>query len=236
MIDANTFRRVRRKVMRRVAVSFEETKSNYVRTTANQQIHCIKFEAAKYGHEFTLDLGLHFEFLPTFAAFSVRPVVEHPEPETCVLMKRVRKPDNNQFFGYGDSVDEAEQTVEAIASECLATFQVLDDQWKNGLPLLDVITASSLEGDAAIFWELWNAKTLEDQNRLSDSMLIRKLFPGWYPRVLSMAICLAHVAAHHGRLDLVEEYLAVTSLQSQRVAITPAARSMIQRLRKRLRT
>jgi hypothetical protein len=62
-----------------------------------------------------------------------------------------------------------------------------------------------------VFKRLCEAPTIEQQDRLSASMVIRQLLPEWYPHIIPTAILLGYLAHHYGRSELIPPYLAVTS-------------------------
>jgi hypothetical protein len=230
MIDSTTFNRVRRRVMKRLAPDWVAQKSTYSRETPELQVHCIEFAPGKWGGEFSVDLGMHFTYVPSFEAFAYMPVVRHPQPDTCCLHRRWRNDDNGQLFPYGESAEEAEQFAAFVVNDCLDAFGQINDQWKNGRPLLDKLPPKTMKSDAVIFKQLMDCPDLEERDRISETMAIRQLFPGWFPHVAPMCIMLAHIAARFGATNIISEYLAITQSPGQGHIMSPRAEWLVDSL------
>jgi hypothetical protein len=230
MIDAAAFRRIRRRVMKNVAPEFSERKSFYTRQTKDSQLHCIEFASGKWGNEFSVDIGIHFEHLPSFEAFGDTPNPEHPEPDTCCFKRRWRNSAKEQLFPYGDSNDDAERLITTIVDECLNTFDEFNAAWGNGESLLEKLPPDTLASDAAIFKQLMDCPDLEERDRISDTMAIRTLFPGWLPHVSPMCVMLAYFASEFRDSQGVSDYIAITSAPGQGHIMLPRAQSLVEAL------
>jgi hypothetical protein len=231
MMDASAFRRIRRRVMKRVAPDFCERKAVYIRETAKGQLHCIEFAPGRFGNEFSVDMGVHFSGLPSFEAFGHKPKAQHPEPDTCCLQRRWRDSANQQLLPYGDSNDDAERLITTIVVDCLRLLDTFNSTWGNGEALLDQLPPSTLVADAAIFKRLLDCADLQERERLSGSMTIRSLLPGWFPHVSPMSIMLAYFAKEFRESDGVCDYLAITAAPGQGHIMAPRARSLINGLK-----
>ncbi|MFN9291882.1 MAG: hypothetical protein ACK6EB_27720 [Planctomyces sp.] len=230
MIDATAFRRVRRRVMKSVAPQFSERKCIYTVETEQSQLHCIEFASGKWGNEFSVDIGIHFRHLPSFEAFGHMPRCQHPEPDTCCLKLRWRNSANEQIFSYGDSNDDAEELIQTIVADCLATFDEFNSTWGNGEPLLERLPPQALAADAAIFKQLMDCPDLKERDRISDTMAIRRLLPGWLPHVSPMCVMLAYFAKEFHDSQGVSEYLAITTAPGQGHIMLPRAQSLLEPL------
>lgn len=82
-------------------------------------------------------------------------------------------------------------------------------------PLLDRLPPEVLAADAVIFEQLYNCPDQQQKLRLSDTMTIRSLFPGWYAHVSPMCIMLAHLAREFRNSEGLSDYLAITSAPGQ---------------------
>ena len=230
MIEATTFRRIRRRVMKSVASEFSERRSIYARRTDESQLHCIEFASGKWGNEFSVDIGIHFVQLPSFEAFGHTPNPEHPEPDTCALKCRWRNKANEQFFPYGDSDDDAEQLVTTIVSDCLKTLDEFNSAWGSGERLLDQLTPQTLFADAMIFNQLIDCPDFNERDRLSNSMAIRRLLPVWLPHVAPMCLMLAFLAKEFRRSQGVSDYIAIASSPGQGHIMLPRAKLLVDAL------
>lgn len=230
MIDAAAFRRIRRRVMKQVAPQFSERNGIYTRATEQSQLHCIEFASGKWGNQFSVDIGIHFACLPSFEAFGHKLRRQHPEPDTCCLNRRWRNNANEQLFPYGDSNDEAEHFITTIVGDCLSTFDDFNSTWRNGESLLDKLPPDTLAADAAIFQQLMDCPDLEERNRISNTMAIRRLLPGWLPHVSPMCVMLAYFAKEFRDSQGVSKYVAITSAPAQGHIMLPRARPLVEAL------
>jgi hypothetical protein len=231
MIDAAAFRRIRRRVMKNLAPEFSERKAIYTRETPEQQLHCIEFAPGKWGKGFSVDIGVHFSQLPSFQAFGHTNNPEHPEPDTCCLNRRWRNSANEQLLPYGDSIENAEQLVTTIVLDCLRVFDNFNSTWGNGESLLSHLSPETLAADAAIFKQLMDCPDLQQRERLSDSMTIRRLLPGWLPHVSPMCIMFAYFANDFRNSQGVTDYISITSAPGQGHIMLPRARPLIEGLK-----
>jgi hypothetical protein len=216
--------------MNHLAPEFSERKAIYTRETAERQLHCIEFASGKWGNEFSVDIGIHFSVLPSFEAFSHKPKPEHPEPDTCCLKRRWRNSANEQFFTYGDSNDDADQLITTIVTDCLIIFDKFNSAWASGESLLNQLPPDALASDAVIFKQLLDCSDLQQRERLSDSMTIRRWFPGWLPHVSPMCIMLAFLAKEFRQSQGVPDYISITSAPGQGHILLPRAQSLIDLL------
>lgn len=227
MIDAPKFRRIRRRMMKDIAPDFSESKNVYTRQTENSQLHCIEFATGKWGNEFCVDIGIHFTYLPSFEVFSPLKKPQHPQPETCCLKRRWRNGNNEQLFPYGNSDDDAEQLITQIVTDCIHTFDEFDSAWGNGEALLDQLPAKTLAVDAKTFKRMLDCPDLEQRGRISDSMKIRSMFPGWFPHVSPMCMMLAFIAREFRDSRGVTDYIAITSAPGQGHIMLPRAKVLV---------
>lgn len=166
-------------------------------------MHVIAFEAWKYGGSFSVDIGMHFAEVPPLPSITGGP----GGASECWLLRRLRRA-GEQFFGYGNSQQEAEELVRDLADEALAEFATFAKRWGDGLVLLDVLTPEVLNEDQQLFRRALVAPSRGELEQLREQMTICRLFPGWLPFVGPTAVMLAFLALACGRKALVREYLA----------------------------
>ena len=207
MLTAAQFARVRDRMMQVLVVPRGFEASRRIYTRRGEQVHIISFNAARFGGSFTVDIGVHFAEVPPFPPLGG----VSWEANECWLMRRLRDHERNQFFGYGNSHQEAESLVRRLAEEALADFAAFARRWGDGLVLLDILTPQVLEEDQRIFRRVLEAK-LDEVEPLRQQMTICRLFPGWFPKVGPTAVMLAFLSLACGRNALVRDYLAFYNL------------------------
>jgi hypothetical protein len=206
MLDAAEFRSVRRRTMKRVLPDFVESKGVYARRSQGQD-HIVELAAKKYGGGFTVDLGVHLDLLPPFPSSSGARI--GTQVDACWLRQRLRHGEDDQFWSYGASPEEAETIVAAIAERAISAFEQAK-KWSDPTTLLAALPPQAMRIDAEIFARLYDAESVEEQQRLSQTMAIRQLFPGWSPLVGSAAVALGYIAKATGQSpDVVHEYVQV---------------------------
>ncbi|GEM_PF-5896442 len=231
-IDSTTFERVRRSVLKEVASGFDADGGTHRRQVAEGQLHCFEFGVHKRGGAFCVDMGFHFASVPSFESFSASAKLKHPQPDSCWLHRRWRSEENRQFVDYGETLEDAERNLRKIVSDTLRFLDEVERLVGDGSKLLDLLPPERLRGDAEIFQKFMACPDLEQRDRISDSMTIRKLFPGWLPHVSPTCILLAYLSRKFGRHSLVAEYLAVTQLPGQGHIMLPKTRGLIEPLMK----
>lgn len=185
---------------------FEASRRLYTRR--GEQVHVIAFGASRFGGGFAVDIGMHFAEVPPLSPLNGA----LGGVSGCWLQRRLRAHDLSQFFGYGNSHQEAEELVRRLADEALADFATLAKRWGDGTVLLDVLTPEVLDADQQLFRRVLSARSIEEIPRLRQQMTLSRLFPGWLPFVGPTAVMLAFLAHACGRKELVRDYLAFYNL------------------------
>ncbi|MGE0609639.1 MAG: DUF4304 domain-containing protein [Pirellulales bacterium] len=95
------------------------------------QIHLIQFQASKYGHEYTVNLGFHYDFLPPFYHKTTIPLVEYDLLD-CAISERIGyfTPEKRDlWFPYGNNHEVLKQMLEENVRVCLAAFDEVTHRW-----------------------------------------------------------------------------------------------------------
>jgi hypothetical protein len=95
------------------------------------QIHLINFQASKYGHEYTVNLGFHYDFLPPFHHKMTIPLVEYHLLD-CAIRERIgylTPANRDTWFPYGNDREELKRTLEENVRVCLAAFDEAAHRW-----------------------------------------------------------------------------------------------------------
>jgi hypothetical protein len=140
-------RRVRMKVMNRILIPAGYVKGQdgtYVRQILNQ-VHLIDFQPSKFGHEYTVNLGFHYSFLPGFFRAPKDNISEFHLLD-CALSARVNQfllKGTGQWFAYGHDVKGLEGTFEQNALTCLRVFEKFGIRWSDARCWLNEDSAGS---------------------------------------------------------------------------------------------
>jgi hypothetical protein len=177
-----------------------------------------------------VDIGIHFERLPSFEAFGHVPKRVHPEPNTCCFERRWRDGTQQQLFPYGDTNEEAERFLSGVIADCLKNLDDFNTTWGDGTVLLEKLPPQTLASDAILFKRLLDCPDNDERDRLSSSMQIRIQFPGWFPHVSPMCVMLAYFAKEAGDLPRVSEYLSITTAPGQGHIMLPMDHPLIAAL------
>ena len=216
--------------MKDVASGFDADRNLYRRQTACGQLHCVEFGIRKWGGAFCVDIGAHFACVPSFELFSPLHKLKHQQPESCWLHRRWRDADNEQFIDYGETREDVEEIIRLILSDALRFLDEIETNWGEGGRLLEILTPQIMGTDAVIFQDLMVCPDLEKRGQISDSMTIRKLFPGWFPHVSPTCILLAYLSVEFDRASLIPEYLAVTEMPGQGHVMLPKTQELVDPL------
>lgn len=119
-------RAIRLDVMRQLLLPAGFTKgasATYVRQVGDQ-IHLIDFQPARFGHEYTVNLGFHFAFLAPLFAGKTIPVAKYHQLD-CGLRARIgdfAKGALDQWFPYGTDAEKLRRTFGQNARDSLRVF------------------------------------------------------------------------------------------------------------------
>jgi len=95
------------------------------------QIHLLDFQASKYGQEYTVNLGFHYDFVPPFFHKTKIPLVEYHILD-CAVTACIGHflPENRPiYFPYGNDRASLESTLKQNVRDCLAVFEDVSRRW-----------------------------------------------------------------------------------------------------------
>ncbi len=111
--------------------------ATYVRR-AGDQIHLIDFQSHKWGHQFTVNLGFSYAWVPP--PFHGRRVALHEYDELdCLLSARLGfflKERKDTWFEYGEDRDDLRAVLERCADESLKVLDRAGKRWEDPATLL----------------------------------------------------------------------------------------------------
>jgi hypothetical protein len=133
-------RAIRLDVARQLLLPAEFTKGaagTYVRKV-DDQIHLIDFQPARFGHEYTVNLGFHFAFIVPLLAGKRIPVEKYQQLD-CGLRARIgdfTKNARDQWFPYGTDAGELRRQFSQNVQDCLRVFEAASRRFANPSRLL----------------------------------------------------------------------------------------------------
>jgi hypothetical protein len=234
MLDSRKLARIRRRVVgnylseKGYAVSGKEYFAK-----VGHQLRYVRFCAAKYGKAFDVHIALHFDFLPPFefAVWPGAPIPSEMCSELCAFQRLVRNNAGGQYYEYAKTEAAAAAILHDIAVRAAAALDEVGAICGDGQRLIELIPPEVLWADLATFERLLQAGTIEEQNRLSASMRIRRLVPEeWCLHVTPTLILLGYLARYYRRADLIPAYLKIAPMDRVNAKEAP----YIEDLRRRL--
>lgn len=136
-LQGHQVRRIRLKAMQSCLLPHgfcHAAAGTYIRQ-CDRQIHLIDFQPAKFGHEYTVNLGFHYSFLPAFFRGATIEAGEY-ELLDCAVRARIGgfRPDRrDQWYSYGNDPAELGATFVRNAQECLNVFERWSSTWSEAL-------------------------------------------------------------------------------------------------------
>ena len=132
-LTGSQVRSIRLRVMKEHLLPQGFVKGNdgtYVRDRQDQ-IHLIDFQPAMFGHEYTVNLGFHYTFIPGFFQHRQLRASEFHLLD-CVVSQRIGRfvaDGRDVWFAYGDDRDALKAKFVQNASDCLAIFERFARRW-----------------------------------------------------------------------------------------------------------
>ncbi|WP_248724326.1 DUF4304 domain-containing protein [Seonamhaeicola sp. ML3] len=84
----------------------------FIKKLDNGYIHIFELSATKYGGGCEIFVGVHLDFLP--ASYWLKKNINKMKVHDCFLVKRITLPNENPIFYYGNSENEAIETIKYI--------------------------------------------------------------------------------------------------------------------------
>jgi hypothetical protein len=139
-LPGSVVRSIRLKVMQRILVpaGFVKGKEGTYVRRQRDQIHLIDFQAARFGHEFTVNLGFHYAFLTPLLAGKRIPLADYIQVD-CGLRARIgdfAKGKQDQWFEYGTDRGKLQSVFEHCAQESFRVFTVAERRFVDPASLL----------------------------------------------------------------------------------------------------
>ena len=139
-LDPSRVRRLREQLMRKMLQPLGFVKApdaTYVRKI-NDQYHLINFQASKYGGSYTINLGFHYTFIPTF---------HNPKPAhllDCALQSRFGTK-SDTWFDYGNNENAFKALLARNLNQCVGILDNYSELWKEPLFLLKSLSLNRAE-------------------------------------------------------------------------------------------
>lgn len=224
-ISTDEFRKLRIRVMKQCleAVGFRrEEKNLYLRETPSRQLHSIQFGASRFRTQtFTVDYGFHYAFVPPYNQPGCVAEPDGYSPVHCWFWTRLRKPDNNQTFDYGETAEQTDVVLRDVAGQVLGRLDAFEATWSDGKRLLDTLSPDVMEEYSRtcrldysdIDVSFARVAEARKQTRLYH------LFPdglpgiGGIPGMGATCVLLGFIALQHSRLAEADRYRAVIAAE-----------------------
>jgi len=145
-LPGSVVRSIRLRVMKRILLPAGFVKGQegtYVRRVRDQ-IHLIDFQAARFGHEYVVNLAFHYSFVPPLFASKKIKLADYSQLD-CGLRARTgdfTSSKRDQWFPYGMDRAKLEQVLEDNAAECLRAFDISAKRFADPAKLLRGRTAT----------------------------------------------------------------------------------------------
>lgn len=104
----------------------------YVRRRG-EQVHLVDFQAARWGHTFTVNLAFHYTFVPPLFARRPLPLAAFDQLD-CALRARIGHflPENRDtWFDYGSDADALRAVLVRCADESLRVLDAASHDWSD---------------------------------------------------------------------------------------------------------
>jgi len=119
--------------------------ATYIRRDGDQ-VHLINFQGAKYGHEFTVNVGFQYAFIPPLFHDRCLALADFHQLD-CLLTARISSLlsyKTDKWFEYGNDRDTLAANLTLCATTCLAAFQRFSERWRDPAALLSDFSGDSL--------------------------------------------------------------------------------------------
>ncbi|MEI8381396.1 MAG: DUF4304 domain-containing protein [Planctomycetota bacterium] len=154
--------------------------ATYLRRDGDQ-IHAINFQGSMHGHEFTVNVGFHYAFIPpkfyercvALPEFSLLDCVVHTRISSLLSYK------TDKWFEYGRDRDSLLSSLTLCATTCLTAFQQISERWRDSAAMLSDFPDDSfskglngdwrIQSDSGLAWIELKAGRLEDaESRMAE--------------------------------------------------------------------
>jgi len=131
-LTSGQVRQVRMRVMRQALAphGFVRGDNGTYARRRDGQIHLIVFDASSRGHEYGVDLGFHYDFVPPFSHKTKIPLVEYHILDcavtACIGHLLPGRPVN---YPYGNDRASLESTLKQNVRDCLVVFEDVSRRW-----------------------------------------------------------------------------------------------------------
>jgi hypothetical protein len=199
MISANQARTIRKRVSARLLEPLDFV-ANGTMYSAHRggQIHGIAFQASKYGGQFTINLGFHYDFIPAVFSLERKPFSDFG-PCDHWLNARLNNfiPGHGAWWTYGDSKGECEATTTNVIQQSLAVLDDYANRWEDTQVLLELCSPPVFERIAS-----------EVESETTGYRAFQQILPKWNYEVWTLGFGLVHVALECNEPAIAASYAA----------------------------
>ena len=199
-LDGRRFAQVRSRVFPKLVAphGFSGKGAKYVRHKGNQ-LHGILFQGNKFGGDFTINLGLSYDFTPPCWNYDDRPYEKYEDFDYGLNTRIGCFIGGDKWWPYGRDAEQCEEILRSVSKTCIAIFEKTEGNFADPLLLLEILNPKVMEGEV-----------LRIESRRYEGAyggLLAKLFPGSGYPCMSLFVMLIHTALKFGQIEKAKEYL-----------------------------
>jgi len=204
-LDGRRFAQVRSRVFPKLVAphGFSGKGAKYVRHKGNQ-LHGILFQGNKFGGDFTINLGLSYDFTPPCWNYDDRPYEKYEDFDYGLNTRIGCFIGGDKWWPYGRDAEQCEEILRSVSKTCIAIFEKTEGNFADPLLLLEILNPKVMEGEVLRIIE-----RRQDENGQDNEYgnLLAKLFPGSGYPCKCLFIMLIHTALKYGQIEKAKEYL-----------------------------
>ncbi len=121
-------------------LGFKGSNGNY-RRIENGTLNCIVVQKSQYGEKFTVEIGVHFDFMPN--SLNVYKPNNKFTVYDCEFRKRLSSKLPDLWWEYGENLNEADKTLEEVFMLICQEGEQYFDQFREFPKIFDEIDLSS---------------------------------------------------------------------------------------------
>lgn len=187
------------------AQGFIAGKGAYVRHLGIQW-HAIDLQVSQYGHGYTMNVGFHYDFLPSLAHLDCRPVTEFGAG-SFLLWSRTQslrgRGHEETWSKFNVDSDNFCRELDFNINESLAVLTDCAVKWADPFWFLDKIPPHVLREEVPMQWK----------SVLASGTILRPatwaVLPDWSPEPFNLCYLLCHLSIRRGDLELAKEYAEI---------------------------
>lgn len=195
-----------RSIRRRVAIDlvcsrgFVEHGSLYLRESG-QQLHAIDFQTSSSSKEFTINLGFHYTFLPSFSTLTPKRLDSFRIVDFWIMTrlgKVIEGIEQDKWWRYDIPGNRLEEDIRYTCGQAILALDTASREWQDPLLFSRTIPPSAIREAIAEY---------SDETSIFDmDKPFRILIPRWIADTFNLSFMLAASSVRNGDYELAIEY------------------------------